>query len=222
MTHRSQNVARYSVSEEIAHSVTHGIGLLLGIAALVVLVIFAVNFSTPIAVVSASIFGATLVLLYATSTLYHALPQGAAKRVFGVLDHSAIFLLIAGTYTPFTLVKLPLGWGWSIFGVVWGLAIIGIICEAVLRRRGRKIQLVLYLVMGWSILIAARPLLQALPTGGTVLLAAGGACYTLGVVFYRWRSLRYHHAVWHVFVLAGSAFHVFSVLYYVVGPRSMS
>lgn len=221
MTRLGEESARYTIAEEIAHSITHGVGLLLGIAAQVLLIVFAVRFATPIAVVAASIYGATLVLLYAASTLYHALPQGRAKRVFEVLDHSAIFLLIAGTYTPYTLVKMPAGWGWSIFGVIWGLAALGITLEAVFRGRGRKIQLVLYLAMGWLIVVAIRPLVGSLPTGGTVLLGAGGACYTLGVIFYRWHSLRFHHAVWHVFVLAGSVCHVFSVLFYVVGPRAL-
>lgn len=220
MTELGKESARYSIAEEIAHSITHGVGLLIGIAAQVLLIVFAVRYSTPIAVVAASIYGATLVLLYATSTLYHALPRGRAKRVFEVLDHSAIFLLIAGTYTPYMLVKMPTGWGWTLFGVVWGLAALGITLEAVFRGRGRKIQLGLYLAMGWLIVVAIRPLVSALPTAGAVLLGLGGFCYTFGVVFYRWHSLRFHHAVWHVFVLAGSVLHVFSVLFYVVGPRS--
>ncbi len=218
MSRLGREAARYTVAEEIAHSITHGVGLLLGIAAQVLLIVFAVRYATPIAVVSASIYGSTLVLLYAASTLYHALPRGRAKRVFEVLDHSAIFLLIAGTYTPFTLVKMPGGWGWAIFGVVWGLAALGIVFEATLRGRGRKIQLALYLAMGWMIVIAIRPLIEGLDLGGLILLGAGGLCYTLGVVFFVWHSLPYHHAVWHVFVLAGSALHVFSVLFYVVGP----
>ena len=220
MTRLGDEARRYTIAEEIAHSITHGVGLLLGIAAQVLLIVFAVRYSTPTAVVAASIYGSTLVLLYAASTLYHALPRGRAKRVFEILDHSAIFLLIAGTYTPYTLVKMPTGWGWSLFGVIWGLAALGITFEAVFRGRGRKIQLALYLIMGWMIVIALRPLVGSLPTTGIVLLGLGGLCYTLGVVFYRWHSLRFHHAVWHVFVLAGSLLHVFSVLFYVVGPRS--
>ncbi len=213
-----EEAARYSVDEEIAHSLTHGVGLLLGVAAQVVLIVFAVRYSTRVAVVAASVYGATLVLMYGTSTLYHALPKGPAKRVFEVLDHSAIFLLIAGTYTPYTLVDAPAGWGWTIFGVIWGLALLGITLEAVLRARGRKVQLALYLVMGWLILIALKPLLADMPLVGMALLAAGGVCYTLGVIFYGWHSLRFHHAVWHVFVLAGSACHVISVLFFVLGP----
>ncbi len=212
--------ARYSLAEEIANSLTHGVGLLLGIAALVLLVVFAARFSTATAIVAASIYGATIVILYGTSMLYHALPKGPAKRVFEVLDHSAIYLLIAGTYTPYMLVKVPAGWGWSIFGVIWGLAVLGIVLEAVLRARGRAIQLVLYLLMGWLVLIALKPLIASMPPAGMALLAIGGVCYTLGVVFYVWHSLRFHHAIWHVFVLAGSLCHVFSVLFFVVGPLS--
>lgn len=210
--------ARYTVAEEVANSLTHGLGLLLGIASLVMLVVFAARFATPTAVVAASIYGATIIVLYGTSMLYHALPKGSAKRVFEVLDHSAIFLLIAGTYTPYALLKVPGAWGWSIFGVIWGLAVLGITLEAVLRSRGRNLQLGLYLVMGWLVLIVIKPLIAAMPTGGMVLLAAGGVFYTLGVVFYMWHSLRFHHAIWHVLVLAGSLCHIFSVLLYVVGP----
>lgn len=213
-----EEAARYSASEELAHSLTHGAGLALGIVALVMLVVFAVRYATPLAVVAASVYGATLILLYATSTLYHALPPGPAKRVFEVLDHSAIFLLIAGTYTPYTLIDLPAGWGWALFGVIWGLAAVGITLEAVFHVRARNIQLGLFLIMGWLIVIALKPLLASLPAGGMALLALGGLCYTLGVVFYLWHGLRFHHAVWHVFVLAGSACHVLSVLFFVVGP----
>ncbi|MEO0972779.1 MAG: hemolysin III family protein [Pseudomonadota bacterium] len=215
-----QEAERYTVAKEIANSVTHGVGLALSIAALVMLIVFAVRYSTAVAVVAASVYGATLVLLYTTSTLYHALPKGPAKRVFEVLDHSAIFLLIAGTYTPYTLVKLPAGWGWSLFGVIWGLAVLGIVLEATLRVRGRNVQLALYLVMGWLILIAMGPLVSAMPAAGLALLALGGVCYSLGVVFFLWHSLRFHHVVWHVFVLAGSACHVLSVLFFVVGVHA--
>ena len=205
----------FPVAEELAHSLTHGAGLLLGIAALVLLVV-ASRRGAAIHVVACSLYGATLVLLYGASTLYHALPPGRGKRVFGTLDHAAIFLLIAGTYTPFTLVTLHGGWGWSLFGVIWGLAIAGVVFEAVTRGRARRLQLFLYLVMGWSIVLAGRPLLRELPPGGLVLLLAGGLAYTLGVVFFVWRSLPFHHAVWHVFVLAGSVCHFFAVLLYVL------
>jgi hemolysin III len=205
-----------TLGEEIANSITHGAGFLLGVAALVLVVVFAALRGTALHVVSGAIYGGTLILLYAASTLYHAFPPGRTKRVFRVFDHSAIYLLIAGTYTPFSLVTLGGGWGWSIFGVIWGLAGAGIVLEAVSRGRWRILQVILYLAMGWMCVAAGRPLLSALETGGLVLLLAGGLCYTLGVVFYVWKRLRYHHAVWHVFVLAGSVCHFFAVLLYVL------
>jgi hemolysin III len=208
-----------TLGEEIANSITHGAGLLLGIAALVLVVVFAALRGTAIHVVSGAIYGSTLILLYAASTFYHAFPPGRTKRVFGVLDHSAIFLLIAGTYTPFTLVTLGGAWGWSIFGVIWGLAVAGVVLEAVSLGRARKLQVVLYLAMGWMCVVAGRPLLDGLEAGGLMLLLAGGLCYTLGVVFYAWRRLPFHHAVWHVFVLGGSVCHFFAVLLYVI-PHS--
>jgi hemolysin III len=179
----------FSAAEELAHSLTHGAGLLLGMAA--------------------------LVLLYASSTLYHALPAGRGKRVFGILDHAAIFLLIAGTYTPFALVTLSGGLGWSVFAVIWGLAVAGIVVETISRGRVRRIQLGLYLIMGWGIIVAARPLLEELPLVGFALLLAGGLAYTVGVIFFVWKR-PYHHVAWHVFVLAGSICHFFAVLLYVI------
>jgi len=205
----------YTAAEEVAHSLTHGVGLLLGIAALVLMVVFAAQRGSAIHVVSCAVYGSTLVVLYAASTFYHALPSGRGKRVFGILDHAAIFLLIAGTYTPFALITLSGGFGWSLFGVIWGIAIGGIVLEAVSRGRFRRIQLLLYLGMGWGIVGAARPLLQELATPGLVLLAAGGLAYTLGVIFFVWRR-PFHHAIWHLFVLAGSICHFFAVLLYVI------
>ncbi|MDH3216387.1 MAG: hemolysin III family protein, partial [Candidatus Krumholzibacteria bacterium] len=178
---------KFSAAEELAHSLTHGAGLLLGIAALVVMVVVAAQRGSATHVVSCTVYGVTLVLLYASSTFYHALPSGRGKRVFGILDHAAIFLLIAGTYTPFALVTLYGGLGWSLFAVIWGLAIGGIVLEAVSRGRMRRIQLGLYLVMGWGIVGAARPLVRALAPAGLILLLAGGLAYTLGVVFFVWR-----------------------------------
>lgn len=205
----------FSAAEELAHSLTHGAGLLLGIAALVFVIVFAAQRGSAIHVVSCTVYGVTLVILYASSTLYHALPAGPGKRVFGILDHAAIFLLIAGTYTPFALITLSGGWGWSLFGVIWGLAAGGIVLEAVSRGRARRLQLVLYLVMGWGIVAAARPLIRELATGGLVLLLAGGAAYTLGVIFFVGKR-PFHHAIWHIFVLGGSICHFFAVLLYVI------
>jgi len=211
-----QRLGGYSLRYEIADSLTHGIGLLLGIVALVLLVVVAARSGSAMRTVAASIYGATLVLLYAASTFYHALPQGRAKQVFNILDHSGIFLLIAGTYTPITLVTLRGPWGWSLFGTIWGCAILGIVIESVWMGRVRRPQLVLYLLMGWAALVAIRPLVGNLERGGLMLLFAGGLAYSGGVVFYAWRGFRYHHAIWHLFVLAGSALHVFAVLLYVL------
>ena len=216
MSGRSQH--QYSLAEEIAHAITHGVGLLLGIAGLVVLIVFASLRGDAWHVVSVSVYGATLVLLYAASTFYHALPAPRAKNVFRVLDHAAIYLLIAGTYTPFMLVNLRGGWGWALFGVVWSLAVLGIVLEAVAKQRVKVFSVILYLGLGWLVAIAVKPLMQSVEPGGLLLLVAGGLAYSLGVVFYGWKRLPYHHAVWHVFVMAGSLSHFFAVLFYVI-PR---
>jgi len=206
----------YSTGEEIAHSISHGMGLLLSIAGLVLLTVLASLRGGAWHVVSCSIYGSTLVLLYAASTFYHALPCPRPKRIFQLLDHTAIYLLIAGTYTPFTLVNLRGGWGWTLFGLVWGLALAGTLLELLLRRRVKALSLAFYLGMGWLVAIAVKPMLHALAPGGLLLLLLGGLAYSLGVIFYVWRRLPYHHAVWHLFVLAGSVLHFFSVLLYVV------
>jgi hemolysin III len=169
--------------------------------------------------VSCSIYGATLVLLYAASTFYHALPAPRAKRVFRTLDHASIYLLIAGTYTPFLLVNLRGGWGWALFGVVWGLGLFGVALEAGAKRLANSLSLVLYIGIGWVAAVAVKPLLDTVPPGGLVLLVLGGLAYTGGVVFYCWRRLPYNHVIWHVFVVAGSVCHFFAVLFFVIpGP----
>ncbi len=208
--------ARYSLGEEIANAITHGLGLALSIAGLVILTVFASLRGGAWHVVSVSVYGATLVMLYAASTFYHALPQPRAKRIFRILDHSAIYLLIAGTYTPFTLVNLRGGWGWALFGTVWGLAVVGTLLEIFGQRRVKWLSLAFYLGMGWLVAIAARPLAQNMDPGGLLLIGLGGLAYCLGVLFYVWRRMPYHHAVWHLFVLAGSVLHYFSVLLYVI------
>ncbi len=216
MTRRG--IPRYTLGEEVAHGVTHGVGIVLAIGGLTVLVAFAALRGTAWHVVGAAVYGATLVLAYTASTVYHAIPTSfpRAKHVLRVLDHSAIFLLIAGTYTPFTLVNLRGPWGWTLFGVVWGLAVLGIIFEATLIGRWRVLSVAFYVVLGWLVLIAARPLASSVATGGLVLLIGGGVAYTAGVAFYAWQRLPYHHAVWHGFVLVGSTLHFFAVLFYVV------
>jgi hemolysin III len=207
-----------SLGEEIANSVTHGVGLLLSVAALAFLVVVAAATGDPWRVTAASVYGATLVLLYATSTLYHALPGARVKAVFQRLDHAAIYLLIAGTYTPFVLGPLRGGWGWSLFGVVWALAVLGIVLKSVFGIRLAVLSTAVYLAMGWLVVIAAGPLAAHVPAGGVRWLAAGGVFYTLGVVFFAWDSrVRYSHAVWHLFVLAGSAAHFLAVAQYALG-----
>jgi len=201
-----------SLGEEIANSVSHGVGLLAAVAAAPVLVLSAVRHGGTAPIVGASVFAAAMVLLYLTSTLYHALPRNRAKRVFQVLDHSAIFLMIAGTYTPFTLGVLRGAWGWTLFGLVWGLALAGIVLTAAGGVRYPKLTTSLYLAMGWLIVVAVKPLWLRMPSGGLFWLLAGGIAYTVGVVFYAAKRVRYGHFVWHLFVIAGSACHFIAVL----------
>ncbi len=215
MSTRTQ-VARYSTAEEIANSITHGVGLLLAIAGLATLVAFAVLRGTAWHIVGCSIFGATLVLSYLTSTLYHSIPTARAKSILRIFDHCAIFLLIAGTYTPLMLVNLRGPWGWSILGVVWGIATLGIIFKVTMLRKWTVVSVVLYVAMGWVVVVATKPLLSAVAPGGLLLLLLGGLAYTGGVIFYGLRRMPYHHAVWHLFVLAGSVLHFFAVLFYVI------
>ena len=209
-------IPRYSVGEEIANSVTHGIGLILAIAGLAVLTGFASLLGNVWHLVSCTVFATTLILQYAYSTLYHSIPIPRAKSIMRVLDHSAIFLLIAGTYTPFMLVNLRDTWGWTLFGVIWTLALLGVLFQVSLLRRWQGISLSLYIGMGWVVVVAIKPMLDAVAPGGLILLLLGGLAYTSGVGFYLWKSLRYHHAIWHGFVLAGSMLHFFAVLFYVI------
>src|SRR5659263_710993 len=201
-----------SPGEEIANSVSHGVGLLAAIAAAPVLVLSAVRHDGTARIAGASVFAAIMVLLYLTSTLYHALPRNRAKRVFRVLDHAAIFLMIAGTYTPFTLGVLRGTLGWMLFGLVWGLALVGVVLTAVGGVRYPKLTTGLYLAMGWLILIAVKPLWLRVPSWGLFWLFAGGIAYTVGVVFYAAKRVRYSHFAWHLFVIAGTACHFITVL----------
>lgn len=202
-----------SNGEEIANSITHGIGVGLSVAALSILVVFASLRGDAWRIVGFSIYGATLVILYLSSTLYHSFRNPKIKRFFNKLDHSSINLLIAGTYTPITLVTLSGPWGWTLFGLIWGLAIIGI-ARAVFLGRHMILSVSLYIAMGWLCLIAIRPIIDAAQTGLLVWLIIGGLCYTFGVVFYAWKSLKFQHAIWHLFVLAGSITHFFGILFY--------
>jgi hemolysin III len=211
---------RYTAAEEIAHAATHGLGLLLACAALPLLIAQAGRRGDAWHVISTAIYGATLVLVYAASTGYHASVSSRTREFFRILDNVAIFLFIAGTYTPFTLVNLRGAWGWTLFGVVWGIALAGVAIESISRPRVRIVSLVLYLAMGWLVVVAAKPLLQAVEPGGLVLLVTGGLAYTGGVVFYAWHRLPFHHAVWHVSVLVGSALHFLAVLFYVLPAKT--
>ncbi len=208
--------AKYSTSEEIANSITHGIGIVLAVAGLGVLTAFAGRLGNARHVVGCSIYAATMILLFTASTLYHAIPLPRAKSVLRVLDHSAIYLLIAGTYTPFTLVNLRGPWGWTLFGVVWGMALIGILLEVLPGGRRTGISLALYVIMGWCVIAAGRPLLATVAPGGLLLLILGGITYTAGIGFYTWHRLPYHHALWHGFVLVGSVLHFLAILFYVI------
>ncbi|MBX7152463.1 hemolysin III family protein [bacterium] len=206
----------YSKGEEIANSVTHGLGVMLSIAGLVILIIYAALNGTAIHVVSATIFGSTLILLYTASTLYHSFQSPRVKRIMRILDHSGIYLLIAGTYTPFTLISLNGAWGWSLFGVVWGLALAGVIFKIFFTGRFGAVSTVIYLAMGWIAIVAIKPMIELIPTGGLWWILAGGLAYSFGVIFYAWKKLPYAHAVWHMFVLGGSVCHFFAVLLYVI------
>ena len=206
----------WTAGEEVAHAVTHGVGLLAAIAGVVVLVLQAAATRDPWRITACAVYATTLVLLYGTSTLYHALSATRARRVFRVLDHSAIFLLIAGTYTPFALVSLRGPWGWTLLGIVWGLAVLGITAKAIFGVRWPIVSTVIYLGMGWVVLVAVKPLVAHVPAGGIAWLVAGGVAYTAGIVFYAWTRLRYSHAIWHLFVLAGSVCHYVAVARYVV------
>ncbi len=211
-----KNSKGYTKNEEIANSITHGIGALLSIGGMTVLVVFASLWGDVWRVVSLSIYGTTLIILYLSSTLYHFFSNPGVKNVFQIFDHSAIFLLIAGTYTPFTLVTIRGGWGWSIFGVIWGIAVIGIVLKTFYTGRFNLVSTILYIVMGWLVVIAIKPIVNNLPGGGIAWLFIGGCCYTFGVIFYAWEKLPYNHAVWHLFVLAGSIAHFFAILLYVL------
>jgi hemolysin III len=206
----------YTLKEEIANSVIHGFGIILAIAGLGVLTAFSALHGTASHIVGCSVFGATLILLYTTSTLYHSIPIQRAKTVLRALDHSAIYLLIAGTYTPFSLVNLRGPWGWSLLGLIWTLAILGIVTRVLLGRKRAWLSVAFYIAMGWTVLIALEPLVANTAPGGIKLLVAGGVVYTAGTVFYLWKKLPYHHAIWHVFVLLGSICHFFAILFYVI------
>ena len=204
---------------ELANSVTHGAGLALSVAGCAVLVTLAALRGSAWHIVACSVYGGTLVCLYAASTLYHSVRSRRWKRFFRIVDHSSIYLLIAGTYTPFTLVNLRGAWGWTLFGIVWGLTLVGILFKVWFVDHFPIASTVVYLLMGWVAVVAVKPLLAMVPVAGLLWILAGGVLYTAGVGFFAWQKLPYHHAIWHVFVLGGSVCHYFAVLYYVVPVR---
>jgi hemolysin III len=203
-----------AVREEIANSVSHGLGLVLTLAALPVLLVSATRIGSTRFIVGASVFGATMVMLYLASTLYHAISHDAAKRLFRLFDHSAIFLLIAGTYTPFTLGVLRGAWGWTLLAIIWTLAIAGIVIKSIPGTRYSWICMALYVVMGWMAVVAIKPIWQLVPPQGILLILAGGIAYTGGLAFFAARRLRYSHFIWHLCVIAGTTCHFFAVLWY--------
>lgn len=204
-----------SRAEEMANAISHGVALLGSIAAIPILIVGAVRDGGAAAVVGASIFGVSLLLLYSASTIYHALSAGKAKRIFLILDHSAIYFLIAGTYTPFALGVLYGSWGWSLFGVIWALALAGVLFKALLGVRDKRLSTLLYVLMGWLVVAAVQPLMASMSVAGLLWLLAGGVFYTAGVVFFAIDGrIRYAHFVWHLFVIAGSLCHCVAVFWY--------
>jgi hemolysin III len=212
-TNKKSHYRALTLGEEIFNSITHGIGALLSLAGLVILTVFAVKKGDAWHVVSFTIFGTSMFLLYLSSTLYHSVTQAKIKNLFARFDHAAIFLLIAGTYTPYVLTTIRGPLGWTLFGIIWALAITGIVIRSIYLTRFRKLMMWFYVAMGWMFLIAVVPMVKNLPATSLTFLFIGAGCYSLGVIFYAWRNLKYGHGIWHLFVLAGTITHFFSILY---------
>lgn len=207
---------RYSPIEEHFHAISHGIGAILSVVALILMIQVATQAGDNWRLISSIVYGCSLILLYSSSTLYHSIHHTQSKRRLRQLDHAAIFILIAGTYTPFTLVNLRDNWGLPLFGLIWLVALTGVIIELATALKYKKLSLSLYLGMGWLAIIAIKPMLDHIDTNGLLLLLAGGLSYSFGVIFYAWKRLFMHHAIWHLFVLGGSVLHFFAVYYYVL------
>ncbi|SFG35904.1 hemolysin III [Halobacillus alkaliphilus] len=206
----------FSRREEIANAITHGIGAVLSVGMLVMLVVFASLEGNIWHVVSVSIYGVTMLLLFVSSTLVHSFPAGKMKDLFEIFDHSAIYLFIAGTYTPILLVPLRGSLGWTLFGIIWGMAILGVIFKVFFVKRFVVLSTLFYVLMGWLLIIAWGPLTTEVPAAGITYLILGGVMYSIGSIFYVWRSFTYHHMVWHLFVIGGSIFHFFTIFFYVI------
>ncbi|MCP3030641.1 hemolysin III family protein [Halobacillus sp. A1] len=206
----------FSKREEIANAITHGIGAVLSLAMLVLLIVFASLHGTAWHIVSVSIYGGTMLLLFVSSTLVHSFPPGKAKDLFEIFDHSAIYLFIAGTYTPMLLIPLRGTLGWTLFAIIWGMAILGILFKVFFVKRFVLLSTIFYVLMGWMIILAWGPLTAEVPAAGITYLVVGGVLYSIGSIFYVWRSFTYHHMVWHLFVLGGSIFHFFTIFFYII------
>jgi hemolysin III len=202
--------------EEIANSFTHGIGFVLSLAGLAILIIHAWAKGGKSQIIACSIYGATLVLVYAASTLYHGVRNPRIKHIFSLADHSAIYLVIAGTYTPFTMISLRGFWGWTLLILVWSLSLFGIAFKIAFVNRYRGVSMALYLIIGWLAIIAAKPIISSIPLGCLILIACGGVAYMTGLIFYAWERLPFNHTIWHIFVIVGSVCHYCAVVYYVV------
>ncbi len=213
-------VKRYSLGEEIFNAVSHGTGGLLAIAGTAILIVFAAIYSNAWGVVSSAVYGASMIILYTMSTLYHAITNVKAKKFFRIMDHNTIFLLIAGTYTPITLVALRGPLGWTLFGIVWGAAILGIVLNSINLEKFRKPSVVCYIAMGWAIIFAIKPMLNSVPRITLWFLLIGGAFYTVGIIFYAIKKIRYFHSVWHLFTIGGTVFHWFAILIMMINDKS--
>ncbi len=205
-----------SIGEEIANAISHGIGALLAIAGTAVMIVTACIFSDAMGIVCSALYGFSLIVLYLMSTLYHAITNQKAKRVFQVFDHCSIFILILGSYIPICLSLLGSWMGWTLFGINAGCTVLGIVFNAINVHKWHKASLVLYVLMGWSIVVAAIPMLHMVPVPGLMLLVAGGISYSVGILFYRAKKPRYMHSIWHMFVLGGSVLHYFFILFYII------
>lgn len=212
---------RYTAAEEIANALTHGLGAILSVAALLVMVGMTVAGADPYRIVGASVFGVTLILMYLASTLYHSLPHPSLKDILRTLDHCAIYLLIAGTYTPILLISMRGAIGWSLLVLMWTFAVAGCIFKVYFTGRFDKVSTALYVAMGWVAVLAIKPITEMVPSAALLLIAIGGLIYTGGVVFYLWDRLPYNHAIWHLFVLGGSAFHFFAITFFVLPVPEM-
>ncbi len=212
----TQTKKRYSLGEEIFNSVSHGAGAGLSIAGATVLIVFSAFYSDAWGVVSASVYGASLIILYTMSTLYHAITNITAKRFFRILDHNTIFILIAGTYTPYTLVTLRGALGWALFGVIWGFCVLGVVLNSINLEKFSKFSMICYFAMGWAIVFAIKPMIETLPALSLIFLLVGGAFYSIGAIFYGLKKIKYMHSIWHLFVIGGSIFHYFSIFIAIV------